>query len=477
MTSRTDSDKDLSAYMRDDYFGYIGKKIRSMNPFGSDSEDEDIADSNTDEPEITKSETVDEMRKKVTVRGLSGLRNLGNTCYMNSILQCLTQLSAFCAYLRLEKYQLRLQTRKASDIANLKRKRLGLSENENVDIPKKQLEIVTGNTIVNRLSELFKAMWKNNYTISPKTFKDLISNTCPTFRGYTQNDSQELLSLILDRIHEETKSDIKLHFNNITPEVIELINYRNKCLATINDSSLSLEARKQAHTEYNNYRREHFKEHVYLKAYGFWKKYIKNNHSIITDLFTGLFYSEITCTECSNISTSFEPFTIISIPTKDNIETSLDECLTEFSKEEILSGDNKYQCTECNKKVDAKKKLYIWESPEILIIHLKRFKNEGSNTSKTNSTVKFPLYDLQLNNNYSEINKMDDHVYDLKAISEHTGTCNHGHYVAHCKNDINNKWYEFNDERVMHVPDEKIAGEIVTKNAYILIYEKRYISK
>lgn len=428
---------------------------------------------NKENEENEENKSIEEQRKKITVRGLSGLKNLGNTCYMNSVIQCLSQLVIFCSWLRRDQYLERLKNRIAEELANKKRKFLNLPDNHVVNISSEQIEQLCKDTVVYRLSELFKAMWKQNCSVSPQSFKSLISRICPTFRGATQNDSQELLNFILDRIHEETKADVTLEFCNIPQGVLDLINVRSKCLAILNDPNISLEKKKETYEYYHRYRKEHPQDTIILKSYTYWKKYVKNNHSIITDLFTGIFYSQIICTKCNSLSSSFESFTIISIPTKEQDETTLNECLKEFFKEELLTGNNQYFCEECKTKVDAKKKMFFWELPEILIIQLKRFKNEGRILSKTNSVVKFPLNDLDLKDYFSDIHKYEDCCYNLWAISEHRGSCHYGHYIAHCKNGLNNKWYEFDDDNIIYVPDEEIAKEIVTKNAYILIYVRK----
>jgi ubiquitin carboxyl-terminal hydrolase 4/11/15 len=118
---------------------------------------------------------------------------------------------------------------------------------------------------------------------------------------------------------------------------------------------------------------------------------------------------------------------------------------------------------------------------ETLIVQLKRFKHDiqevykghyRQTTSKTHSIVKFPLTNLQLKDNYSDLSPNTDDKYDLIAIVLHKGTCNFGHYIAYAKNRVNGEWYEFNDSTVVHIPVEEIESEIVTKDAYVLIYQK-----
>ena len=90
--------------------------------------------------------------------------------------------------------------------------------------------------------------------------------------------------------------------------------------------------------------------------------------------------------------------------------------------------------------------------------------NDGS-TDNTEQVIKDYLSDLH---------QVDKTTYDLYAISEHIGDCNFGHYVAYCKNGINNKWYEYNDDDIVHIPREDLEKEVITKNAYILFYVRRF---
>jgi ubiquitin C-terminal hydrolase len=94
-------------------------------------------------------------------------------------------------------------------------------------------------------------------------------------------------------------------------------------------------------------------------------------------------------------------------------------------------------------------------------------------TSKTYSTINFPTKNLNISEYTADIHPINNTIYDLYAISDHSGSCNSGHYIAYCKNSINGLWYGFNDDKVFHVPDADLEKEIITKNAYILFYVRR----
>ena len=417
---------------------------------------------------------VEKKRKELTVQGLSGLRNIGNTCYMNSIIQCISSLDLFRSWLITDQFKSRLRNNIIENLAKKQRKKLGLTDDDTVRIRKVHIKDEYDDTITYNLSELLKGMWNYNSIITPKSFKNSIGNACPMFKGFNQHDSQELLNLIIDRVHEETKAPVKVFYKNI-PECVEnYLEVNNQCSSIINNPDEDIDD-KEKHLNYlKEYKREHSTDVIISDAYVYWKKYIHKSHSIVTDLFTGLFLNKITCSECGNISSIFEPFTSLSIQTKEYGETTLKESMDGFTSEETLTGINQYFCEVCNKKVDAKKKIYIWEPPNILIIHLKRFKNERHYTTKTRSKVVFPIDDFDVTDYMSELHTISNTHYELKAISEHQGSYGFGHYIAYCKNSINNKWYEFNDDDVIHVPYDQLEKEIVTTNAYVLFYVRKF---
>jgi ubiquitin C-terminal hydrolase len=102
-------------------------------------------------------------------------------------------------------------------------------------------------------------------------------------------------------------------------------------------------------------------------------------------------------------------------------------------------------------------KLLIQHFPSILIIQLKRFKN---NIKKVTDMIIFP-FELYIETSNSDVS------YDLYGIINHSGSIQGGHYFAYikCKNDI---WYNFNDSSVTEIDTDKV----VTSDAYILLYRK-----
>jgi len=112
-----------------------------------------------------------------TTPGLCGLSNLGNTCFMNSAIQCMSNVPELTEYFLTQDYYADL----------------------NLDNPLgMQGEIATS------YAELIKNMWSgsNSYTV-PRNFKVAVGRFAPQFSGYQQQDSQELMAFLLDGLHED----------------------------------------------------------------------------------------------------------------------------------------------------------------------------------------------------------------------------------------------------------------------------------
>ncbi|XP_033269041.1 ubiquitin carboxyl-terminal hydrolase 4 isoform X9 [Orcinus orca] len=109
--------------------------------------------------------------------GLCGLGNLGNTCFMNSALQCLSNTAPLTDYFLKDEYEAEI----------------------NRDNP-----LGMKGEIAEAYAELIKQMWSGRDAhVAPRTFKTQVGRFAPQFSGYQQQDSQELLAFLLDGLHED----------------------------------------------------------------------------------------------------------------------------------------------------------------------------------------------------------------------------------------------------------------------------------
>ena len=208
---------------------------------------------------------------------------------------------------------------------------------------------------------------------------------------------------------------------------------------------------------------------------------------IIEDTLTGYYSDFKKCELCGKISNKFENFYDLSIEVKDILD--LEKSLFHLIEEEKVE----YNCENCNKKVNLKKRMTISKLPNTLFFHLKRY---NENMQKIYSKFKFPellnmkkfcseLYEKENENIYDK--KDECYTYILKGVVRHQGNYNAGHYISYIDvnregngNRLNNNqkdWYEFNDQNVkkfnfIDLPIETFGDEKTEKTAYLLIYER-----
>jgi ubiquitin carboxyl-terminal hydrolase 8 len=340
-----------------------------------------------------------------TKNGSVGLKNLGNTCYMNSILQCLNATSPLTHFF--------------------------LSGNFRNDI-NEQNDLGTHGKLANEYYSFLNAIWYEHQPIvSPANIKSAISNFNEEFIGSDQHDSQEFLSCILDGLHEDLN------------------------VARRKKSNSYIESKRKEH---NNQEKEEEREEFDVETLRdrAWKRYIDFNYSIIVTTFQGQYMSVLKCSQCGKISPTFNSLMYLSLPIPDNAR-NLKDCLDKYIEIEYLKGNDGWKCPRCNKKVDAQKQLILSKLPDIMLIQLKRFYFQGPFRDKINKYIDFPIKNLDLSPyTYKFKQKESCYTYNLFAISNHYGTLSGGHYTAFIKNKSNDGWIEFNDSRYSDISESKI---------------------
>lgn len=123
---------------------------------------------------------------------------------------------------------------------------------------------------------------------------------------------------------------------------------------------------------------------------------------------------------------------------------TLEECLDEFERAEVLSEQDMWYCPRCKEHRRASKKFDLWKTPDILVAHLKRFSSSGYRRDKLDVLVDFPIDGLDLTSRVIEQTDGQNEVYDLIAVDDHYGGLGGGHYTAYAKNFMDERWYNYN---------------------------------
>jgi ubiquitin carboxyl-terminal hydrolase 2/21 len=182
----------------------------------------------------------------------------------------------------------------------------------------------------------------------------------------------------------------------------------------------------------------------------------------------GQLKSCLKCSTCGYESNTFDPIWDLSLPIKKSRsisnETSLYDCFDWFTQEEVMDGDEKPTCARCKQRRKCTKGFSIQKFPKVLIIHLKRF-DQGS-FRKLSTVIDFPLQELDLTK-YSAEKSAARVLYNLYAVSNHSGTPFSGHYTASCKHPYSGEWHHYNDSRVSQIS----ATRTKSSEAYVLFYE------
>ncbi|KAI1752363.1 hypothetical protein F4782DRAFT_540347 [Xylaria castorea] len=148
---------------------------------------------------------------------------------------------------------------------------------------------------------------------------------------------------------------------------------------------------------------------------------------------------------------------------------TLDECLDEFERDEVLSEQDMWYCPRCKEHRRASKKLDLWKTPDILVIHLKRFSSSGFRRDKLETIVEFPTENLDITSRVLQIEEGKQEKYDLIGVDCHYGGLGGGHYTAYAKNFADGQWYSYNDSSVSKTTTDRI----VDSSAYMLFYRRR----
>ncbi|XP_028306211.1 ubiquitin carboxyl-terminal hydrolase 44 [Gouania willdenowi] len=431
-------------------------------------------------------------RRPTVTPGVTGLRNLGNTCYMNSILQVLSHLHVFReCFLRLDLAHalellasavhgqlvgkvspsppLSLLNNRASNLGSLGAGLSGgASRGRSMELIQPKEPSSKHISLCHELHTLFQVMWSGKWAlVSPFAMLHSVWQLIPAFRGYAQQDAQEFLCELLDKVQRELESTGTLE---------------NKAAL---ESKAMLESTPQ-------------------------KRLIRQVLAMVNTIFHGQLLSQVTCLSCDHRSNTVEPFWDLSLEFPERYHSNssresaaqtschLTEMLAKFTETEALEG-NIYACDQCNVArrrtsskplvlTQAQKRLMVHKLPQVLRLHLKRFRWSGRNhREKIGVHVSFdrllnmepyccheapPTKSVTCSSPPSSPGSLrtKHFLYELSAVVMHHGKgFGSGHYTAYCYNTEGGFWVHCNDSKL----NVCSAEEVCRAQAYILFYTQR----
>ncbi|CAJ1451868.1 unnamed protein product [Effrenium voratum] len=487
-------------------------------------------------------------------KGLLGLCNLGNTCFMNAALQCLTHTHGLQKYFRHcpHAYSLKAQGSRQK--------------------------------LLMAFAHWFEQDWGKNVSApyhQPEDVLRAVQQLNPTFQGYSQQDSQEFLRCVLDNIHEELRREVRdeadgrglsgengasseagraqperssgtpasstdfLASGEVLPRsssaAQQLMQF---CQGPESNTDMG-EIRLTAGSAENRPASESTDMESSSSCCGpspnmasgesseggaesSSKKDVQTRfESIVSELFQGKVVSCVRCLQCNQISRTSEAVYDISVPIPNANEpaspmsgadsspvsmpsspgalqrsasgglrssswsgvlgglgkvkswfydkgVSLSDCLRRYCAPEYLTGKDQYFCERCKRKNDCEKRIVFKDLPEVLCIHLKRFRFDNAYGwfagAKNSRVVTFPVTStLDMSPFMEEAPNQSEAQNTLIGLIQHIGSMGGGHYIAYCQHKKRDKdWYEFDDIQVNPVSAEQVERA----EPYVLFYQR-----
>ena len=361
------------------------------------------------------------------------MTNLGNTCFVNAVLQILLKCPPVALFFLTDKHN------RFECMAHAERR--------------------GGDALCNpclacEMDLLFTQCFSGKQQpVSPHTFLHVLWATAESFAGYEQQDAHEFLTALLAAIDNGIKSSPPM-----ARPAMAVQGYDNKPIVSGSSSSNS-----------NN-----------------------GTPAELARLFTGILRSDVTCLQCKRKSTKFDEFHDVSIDLSrivggggaddadDSYHSSLAACLKAFTRSERLGFSERCWCTNCNSLQDSAKQLSFHRLPPVLCFHLKRFRHSAQKSvppTKIEAFIDFPLHSLDMGAHTSQnvcaataggsdgsAEPLPERLYDLFGVAEHHGGMSNGHYTAYVRSQA--EWFLCDDTLVAPADESSVRN----CKAYLLFY-------
>ena len=363
-----------------------------------------------------------------------GMTNVGNTCYLNTFLQCLCSLTSVRSFLMNHNVFKVAPSREAlvemCPVTRITYKLIGLLDT------KTEVGGGGGGGVVR--SELIQ-----------KYIKQLSKHT-PDYMSLhygQQHDIGELWCWWMERIHDEFQ------------KIAGVAGAR---------TGAGADAWVSSHP-------------FHQMCYTQWKQF----HKKVTSfdwiwLYEGLLVHQVQCMKCRKCYHNPEPVSCLALDIPEpnpsgSSEVTLSDCFRQYFSTETLK---EWTCDDCNQKTPAEKLVRFWKAADVLVIVLKRFVYNETRAYKNKTVVDFPmdfhfLEDTELHPKRvgaaGAAGAAAPNSYRLVAIANHYGGLSGGHYNATVFRE--GGWWHIDDDEVKPL-DSTTPWWKHNNTAYILFYEK-----
>ena len=329
---------------------------------------------------------------------LIGLNKIGETSFMNSTLQCLSQIERLTNYFLNDKNKERI-------INN----NIALKNKNDLQLSPAYLDLI-------------KILWKidGEKAYIPITFLNAVNNMNKSFKNEKDEDAKDFIIFILEQLHNELKKPVQ--------------NYSNEKLKL---------------NQYNK------------NTFNFFFNDYKKESSIISDIFFGVNEKTNECCHCKKIYNKYEIFNCLIFPLEkvknmkdiNNNRISIYDCFYYNQKSEYFTGVNRNYCNACKQLYDFIYTSKIFSSPYILVLILDREKENIYDIKLDfNENIDITKFVQQ-----KEHPNLIYNLYSVIARIDQSGP--NAHFVASCKSPIDNKWYRYNDSTVISISN--IQKEVI----------------
>jgi len=327
--------------------------------------------------------------------GRVGLANLGQTCYINSVMQSIRYSPDLTEYFLSEKYKLHLK------------------------MERRQAPVVVESV------DVIKGMWTADVrfraSMSPRGFLGAINRAIEKDRGRDilsggQADSGEFLQFLLESIHYAVARPVQMDVVGVSKNMYD---------------------------------------DLHIKALESWRNFHQKEYSIIVENFYGQTLTTLTCKRCENKSPTYEPWLMLKPPVVADKPQELSECITTLLEPETIPN---YRCPKCglDSEGPAVKEHTLSRLPSNLIFQLKRFDYNGKK-AKNHVNVNLQATNMSKWLSFPAVSRNTNPIYSTYAIIEHHGNPRGGHYIAYARH--NDKWLCYDDTNINYVDESKVIND------------------